>query len=794
MTSEIVRPVVGTRETLARLREIHNSIWPANLGRFLPFSLRDLNGGRTSYIAVAWNPHCRTLYAQEITIGAAPPGCRMPQPMNVDEEDWESRVVAVLDPIRPSWMEKEESKIMSSAFNGLAHRQMLVDALLKVDRVGRGKDSDFVFNDFVFFDDTLRKDRIEQIAVELGKDPNSYRSYILKMVTRYLWYGGHEHSLLWSTRERGGPNKKRLAPANKPGTYSLEERLAKKKIESCGRHYKREERVDSVQLQNITTILKGNWSGGKKISLSACHRVFLDTYYPNCESDSVFLYSRFYYHSKVIIKNLDLLRERVGPTAYAREIAPRSGTSSELNQGVVEILDVDGWVPKMPIGALIDGELQEIDVPFVIGVSRNSTAVMGYEICLEGERAEGYLRCLVSAMLPKDDVVKALGLPPLPGLVYGNIDGVCTDNGPGRSKAVRGPTTGTMGGIMFTPPGRRPDLRGVGERLNKAIIDIIAEETDEGFNRGNDLVDREKRLKRPKIKPLTIDDAERIFLKAVSRVNTTANRHRLRTKEMREAKCGITPAEIHAYHQKFRRGAAARVRSEAEVFDIFIPWTPATCDDGIVVFKNTRYSSSELVAMSTEHAKLPGKKKALKVEIKRVSRLSTTLLCRSKTDRKVFEIEMDDEDRRRIGHNLTWKEHEFALFDERVHEGRLQAKRAHQTGRISVTRQEKLDAIERGRGNPYAGAVGHSKSQAKLSGAAKREAGLADRQARAYNLERAAASAAQGDNKTWTLEEQIESDPLLAAAQRAEAEYRETSHARSRRPVPASNTRKMPSD
>ncbi|TDY20032.1 hypothetical protein B0G81_0178 [Paraburkholderia sp. BL6665CI2N2] len=72
----------------------------------------------------------------------------------------------------------------------------------------------------------------------------------------------------------------------------------------------------------------------------------------------------------------------------------------------------------------------------------------------------------------------------------------------------------TLGGIMFNPPGGRGDLKAMGERLNRTIIHIIAEETVQGYTRDKSLLEKIKRQMRAGRTPMPLDGFERLLLKA----------------------------------------------------------------------------------------------------------------------------------------------------------------------------------------------------------------------------------------------------------------------------------------
>ncbi|MEM5316827.1 hypothetical protein [Paraburkholderia sp. JHI869] len=770
LTPKEVRPIAGDVRLVAQLRELHLATWPAGLSRFAPFSLS--GDAENAYIAVAWDPMSRTLHVQHTHLNESPPVSRLPTPMSVDAEGWLASVSPIPGPLRPEYMNKPLSELPDSMFKGLNERSMLITAMIMVDMVGDGNPSDYILNDYIFSDADCRNERIKEIGLALQRG-SGFKPYMVKLLTRFIWYGGDQRALLARTPARGGPDKERLTPGRKPGPLSSYEKLQRTRAAARGKSFsRRARRIDCDDIANIRNALTIDWAD-EKVSLATTVRRMIARDYKDCGPADTPTYRQVYYRYRKIVADEGLLAHRYGDRATAQYLDPRPGTASEITQGVLEILDIDGFRPKVPVGAIVNGELQPMEVWIIIAVSRLSRAFRGYAMCTEGERAEGYRLCCVSALLPLDDHIASLGLPPLPGIVHGNFDGVFVDNGAGKSKSVRGAVTQSLGGIMFNPPGARPDLNPIIERLNETMIQIISEETPQGYTRANNVLEKTKRRERRKLPPVEPDKLEKLFLCACNRLNLTADCPHLRTKEMRSAGYGTSPAEIHQYYQSLRVGNAARVRSPEEVYDIFLPWEPATCRRGRILYEQARYTSQRLKDVATDYSRIPGKKPPLPVWVKRVSRRSMTLICRTK-DCAVFEIAMIAEDRRRFGEGASWLDLQFSRFDERVIGKIKAAGRTQSRSRLPVEQQKNIDDIEMARGNPFAGAIGKTLRDARRNSTAHRESELAKKQRAAYGLppENPPGSGAQaGASET---PEGFADDPLAAATRQVEEAFRKS--------------------
>ncbi|CAG9269500.1 hypothetical protein [Paraburkholderia caribensis] len=765
-----ISPVVADEKLVAQLREIHHCDWPAGLERFKAFSLAD--GPGTIYLAVAWSPADRALYVQKRLRGEDVPASRMPIKFEVDE-DWISRVKPVAESILPEYMKKPLNEVDPSLLKGLDQRAMLINALVMVDTVGAGREADFIIDDNIFFDADYRNSRIREMQSTLHKR-SAFRSKIHLLLTKFMWFGGGRRSMLARTPEQGGPGEKRLTPACKPGRLSHKEMLNRARATMNGKKtFRRGKRTTQKTIDNMTDSLTKEWAR-EKVSLAKTHQRMIEEHYPDVPIEETPSYGQLKYQFNDIVVANKLREIRYGSKAMTQYFGPRTGSSSDITQGVLEILDADGFRPKLPVGALVAGKLQPVEIWIIFAVSRLSGAILGYEIALDRESGKAYQRCLAACLLPKDDRVEALGLQPLKGLLYGNIDGIFTDNGPGKSKAVRKTIDRSLGGIMFNPPGERGDLKPFVERLNETMITIMAEEIAAAYTRRMDRLERIKRRIRRMKKPIPLDNFERFLLKAISHLNLTSNKRKLRTTEMYKAGVGITPAAIHVYQQAQRRGEAARVRSAAEVYDTFLPWDAANCSKGLVLYKQATYGSEELKELARLHSLAPSNDKSFKVKVKRIARFSDTLLCRSE-DGKVFDITMTDADKRRFG-RVSWKAMELALLDESVQEANLKKPRAKSANQLKSTRQEELDAIEKGRGNAFAGAVGRTKTKARQNGAALRESDFAQAHRAAYGLPTSSSAPAPESDpiNVWETEQAKVDDPLAQAALKAEEEFRRT--------------------
>jgi len=440
----------------------------------------------------------------------------------------------------------------------------------------------------------------------------------------------------------------------------------------------------------------------------------------------------FLYHAPRIIEENNLKAIRLGHKLSAQYNDARTGQASQLTHGVIEIVDIDGWVPKVGIAVQINGKIERTTIKVIIAASRLTGAILGYEFALKGEDSESFRRCIASIYLSKQERATALGLGQMKGLLVGSIDGVFVDNGAGASEKVVSVAVDEMGLIRILAPPGRGDTKGVIEGLNSLLIRMMAEERI-GATRDRDALASEIRQLMRQAPPISLDDFERFMLKAFNHYNLYTNKRRLRTRTMRDAGVGIYPAALHKYTQERRHGDAAKKYTPSEVNDRFIPWISKACRKGVVYINNVRFSSTTMEDYFDERAKRPGKVTNPRVWVKRLTGFDQVLLWR-KDDAKTEALEMVEEDRLSFG-TVSWKQIELDLLDDDHRGKKLEDKGRRNRGKVSVKTHEQITAAERGRGNPLAGMSGATVVAAKDTAALKRAQERGAAETSAYDVQ-----------------------------------------------------------
>lgn len=261
---------------------------------------------------------------------------------------------------------------------------------------------------------------------------------------------------------------------------------------------------------------------------------------------------------------------------------------------------------------------------------------------------------------------------------------------------------------------------------------LLMKNENTGYTRKKDMLSIDTRRRKRKEVPMPLDDFERLVLKTINHYNLYTNKKRLRTTQMRSAGVGIIPVDIFKYTQKLRRGDAARIFTEREIYDRFIPWVGKACRKGLIFFGGARYFSDELTEYFNEYVKSPGDVANPMIWVKRVSGSSKKLYWR-KTDQTIGVLEMTEEDQKNLDLS-SWKGMELSRYDDIIQESKLSYKRTRSRGQLKVTQHEKVVAAERGRSNPIAGLQGPSVKLARHNASEKREKERGTNEFQAYGV------------------------------------------------------------
>jgi hypothetical protein len=698
--SDFAPPVRNVTDTMLGRRILdhhHLNTWPGNLSRFELFRrARDPEG--VAYRVVTWDPQSRLMHVLKIAADSTPIGVgkwenwELPDPKVALEDAYK-----VQDTITPVELDDLSKELPKSSLVGSERRKCIVASFCFVDIDYEGRNRR-LFNPFVHTDPGERSLALTYVCNTLNQPPG-YQTYILELFYRYVYFGGVERAMARLTQRQGGPGISRVGVnVRRPGPLTFQEEQDKLTFEITGKESP--QRRGPIRPSDINKFVSSivDFHITDKQSLPMTYaRMVTEHYgrYPKrlLPGEHQFLY---YCREHLLEKN-DAERKRYGPRLTEQYAKSRTGQASWMTFGFnLEVVDVDGFVAKIPVVAMIAGKRQNVFVTIMFAVSRRTGAVVGYEIEMRHEKAESFRRCIASVYMPKAERAQQLGLTNTRGLLHGNIDAVFFDNA-GMTKEVVRTACEEMCLMQFVAPPARGDLKAVVESLNNVMVHLFLE-LKGAFSRQRDIFSRELRRIKKDDEAITVEQLETFLLMAMQHVNLYANKRHLRSEAMREIGVLIHPDSLWNYYQRPENRVGDQ-RREWTPFDIwlkFIPWRCASVRAGKVRYLGRRWRSDALEALYDEHMGKNSKTRGtLTIEFKRIGPYADRLQWRG-DDGKIGELELVEEDKFMLG-VMTWKQLELRNFDDRTQEVTTKPKASRNRSLLQHKPQKQIADVEKAR-------------------------------------------------------------------------------------------------
>ncbi|WP_175938365.1 hypothetical protein [Caballeronia sp. BCC1704] len=681
-----------------RILDLHHlGAWPGNLFRFALFR-RARDRGSVAYRAVTWDPQSRLMHVLRIVADSTPTGVgawekwELSGPKAALEDAYQ-----IQDTITPVEVADPSKELPDSSLVGAERRKSIVESFCCVDTAHEGHNLR-LFNPFVQTDLGERAAALTYVCKSL-KQPMGYQTYVLELFYRYVYFGGVKRAMVRLTQRQGGPGASRVGiNVRRPGPLTFQEEQDKMRSKITGEECS--QRHGPIRPSDIVKFVFAvvTFHIEDKQSLPMTYARMVEEQYGRYPKRLLPGESRFlYYCREHILEKNDAEKRRLGPRLTEQYAKSRTGQSSWMTFGFnLEVVDVDGFVAKIPVRAMIAGKPQDVYVTIMFAVSRRTGAVVGYEIEMRHERAESFRRCIASVYMPKAERAQQLGLKNARGLLHGNIDAVFFDNA-GMTKDVIATACEEMGLTQFVAPPARGDLKSVGESLNNVMVHLFLE-LKGAFSRQRDIFSREMRRIKAGDEAITVEQLETFLLMAIQHVNLYANKRHLRSNDMREKGVLIHPYSLWAFYQRPENRAGDQ-RREWDPFDIwlrFIPWRKASVRAGKMKYLGRRWSSTELKALYNEHMRRPAKTRgALSIEFKRVGPYADRLQWRA-DDGKIGELELVGEDKFMIG-VMAWKALELRNFDDRTQVVKAAPKQSRSRALLQHKPNKKIEKVEKSR-------------------------------------------------------------------------------------------------
>ncbi|OAJ55969.1 hypothetical protein A6V36_30485 [Paraburkholderia ginsengiterrae] len=690
-----LKPRAADAATIVRLQQPQEE-WPKGLFRFAMLK-RFRDGENVRYRAICWNAVDRQLHVLKLVPNGAPMGPGEWYVWSADAPDSPLKDIRRADEsVVPEYMTKpltELPKELKKGLNGHARRRRIVQAFCSLDVGGKGQEEDMMFNDDVVVNTQARLEAQRFVRDSLGK-PHGWESHIRKLFHQFCHFGGANGAMLAQHNEKGGRIRTRVGTLKiKPGRLSDEEERAKRRSEVTGKPVKyRRPPTNLDDEKKFVDVLTRYWAN-KRFSLGRTYAKLCLEHYADVDEREIPTVDTFRYHSRRLIVEHDLVAVRNRTVIHEQYYGARVGTATDYTQGKIEIVDVDGFTPKIFIRVKVRNKWKTTQVKVIFAVSRNTHAVLAAEIVLRGESAVAYRRCIASCFLSKAERAKELGLESSDGLVHGNIDGVFVDNGAGPAKENVQVACGEMRlSYELAPPGRG-DYKPVGENLNSLMVQFCEEEAS-GHNRKHDKVQQEERRRARRARGVSIRQLETLIYKAMQHHNLTADRSYLRGYAAMKEGWEGTPAQNFEASQLKRRGDARREWTERDVLARFVPWKKYKVRRGLVYFKRkVRYTSADLVTLWNNHVKIPKEqRRPLIVSVKRLEGSPHCLIWKM-PNREEGLLKLIEADAMRI-RQMSWAELDMTLEATSMLKPTADSRRRASRDRVTVEQDELITARE----------------------------------------------------------------------------------------------------
>ncbi|WP_321952094.1 hypothetical protein [Paraburkholderia bannensis] len=546
------------------------------------------------------------------------------------------------------------------------------------------------------------------------------RPAVAKWLEMDLFYGGHENGTMDHHWLKGGKGNERRGLRDERGEYvtNLGRPTDNERLDPNTRH-KRKRMLPSLYDAWLDFVRVQAWENYDPAT------VILDRFKAtrvgfNCDADGNVVAhlvdpkhfpedANMLRSGRPVLKAERHAREEAQQAAANRRSGARGGSSRDLVDGALSILDIDATRADINVRF---GDKKEfiagVGQPTVfVAIDRGSNAVVGWYVTFGTENADGYKNCLFSAFTTKEREVRKWGLPHMKGLVYGCTHQVFMDRGPASSRASLEAMAKRLSidGLMAEPYNAK------GKGLVERIMEFVQEEVTNilGSKRptGNEKEDREKRKNAKKNTVMKLEQYMQALIKGFNRWNLTSDARHLHTADMVDSikKVHPVPCEIYNYYKRLRDVAYEWNWSEEKIYlNLCEKYENKAAPGGVVTIATRHYSSENLRAVSRAHENInsvPGKKETLKSTFYEIPNAPMNLIW--KRDDGILELLEPHGDTKRSYRDDSRGVHDFltrlrnADYRIALYKSRKDPKgdRAIDKDRLSALKQKNIEDVEK---------------------------------------------------------------------------------------------------
>lgn len=468
--------------------------------------------------------------------------------------------------------------------------------------------------------DPKTREAIIQAHVDLVGKP---RNNILRVLTRYWWFGCDENALLHARSLRGAPGVVRIGTKNKVGRKSALEqiRLRDEHLPAAERYAFRQglpnfrgrstaerdipkfERAlvkywveNNISLRNTYDLMVAN----DYLQLTRLQGDTVVRGYP-VDPSKLPTFNQFKYRAREIIERLGLQRKKVGEFDFERGERAMTGSSADIAYWPGRLTDMDVMVAKLELTSDDKFSRHIGQSRVALAVDRGSQAIVGFEEYIgDGESAANYKMALFWSIVGPKEHVKHLDLDDEDiGLAYSSLStygtpvAIYVDRGPARGEIVHKDVVGGLSIDRETAPPEWP-LGKVVESMIGRIQRILAE-LPGGYSRRKGRRNQERAEKARENARISRSAFRKILMAAIVEHNRYLDARKLLTREMIDEGVKPNPEAIYAWGQSKYGARPRRQYSRAEAFHLVLTSETRNASKSGVRLKSMLFTSDSYV-------------------------------------------------------------------------------------------------------------------------------------------------------------------------------------------------------
>lgn len=467
------------------------------------------------------------------------------------------------------------------------------------------------------------------------EETGTTRVRLRRLLCQFFWFGSDRNALLSRKSAQGGPGQLRQqtdAKLGRPTATTLLRRHDFATDDDLG-YVKRRNLIESHGV-NVTDRDRKRFAAaidrywvGENMSLQEAYDLMCKNLYVgwtrNADGksqryavDPVFIpsFHQFRKFATKEIRERQLTKGKVGGKDYNDNMAPRTGSASDITFGPTSVADSDATVIKCNVGT-DDGHCTPLGCATVLlTVDRASHAILAFHDFIGPECTQEYKLSIFWALLGTAAYLKAIDCkdPAVAevsqwGYGGGFFDAVYVDRGAARSRAASDSIVGRLKINREVAPPQEPVMKSVVESLNGILQRRIAGALRAAWNRRRGTRHQKRRDEAQTEAPISRREFREILVAAVAEHNQFFGASHLLTAEMKRDGVRPNPISILRWGEKNIRARKAIHFTDAEIYLNLLESREIVAQRDGILWDKMRFTSAEYERFVAGHAgrKLP---------------------------------------------------------------------------------------------------------------------------------------------------------------------------------------------